>query len=246
MRRSVLAIVMCLTIVSAAFSQSKKDAAELSRLEASVAELDSKIALTELELNRLTWEKFLERAENSKKVIDIYKIGGFDRNALCDTIPELKELDRRHKAADSAYLAVLRSDPEYQGIRSRWVEARGDETKRAQIQGEYNVLYDRLKKSNPEYTPLNSRRIEAKAALEIAIARRLLDYYHQRGEVMPTSTVGPRSEWNVIRTLGDIPSLTEDISLMKSTRKKIKQRINDVTYGLKQGRKAKDNPVSLF
>ncbi len=232
---------MCLAVVSAAFAQSGKPrtAKELRRLEASVAELDSKIALAELELNRITWEKFLERAESSGKVINIDKIGGFDPNALCDTVPELKELDLRHKAADSAYVAILRSDPEYKGIRKRWVEARGDEAKRSQIREEYNALYDRLKNSNPEYTPLNDRRIEAKAALEIAIARYLSDYYRQRGEIMPTSPVVSISELRTIISLGTTSSLTEDISMMKSTRKKLKQRINDITYGLEQDVKPK-------
>ena len=93
MKKRVLITVICLTAVSAMFARPEKPETdkERHRLEAHVAELDSRIALAELELNRLTWEKFLERAENSGNTIDIQKIGGLDRSALCDTVPELKQ-----------------------------------------------------------------------------------------------------------------------------------------------------------
>lgn len=236
MKKIITAVCVLLLAVPMSAQSKKKTAPEptpdLRKIEAQIAELDGRIAAAELEANRLVWEKFIERSVKSARVIDIWKLDSFSPAALYDTVPHLGELERVHKAIDDEYVAMLATDPEYEGIRERWVASKDDTRARAEVNKEYNVLYDRLKRANPEeYTPLNNRRREAKIARDAAVTRWLLDYYQSRGEVMPTDNVITHSELRTIRAFGDISALTEDVNVLKQTRSKLKQKRADLIYG---------------
>lgn len=235
MKKIILIAVAFLLSVPVVSAQSKKKTdtkKELSRIEAQIADLEERIAAVDLEINRLIWEKHLERSEQGNKTISISAMRFVDPNAICDSVPHLGELYRQYKAIDAEYKALLATDPEYESIRRRWVAAGKDGAERPEIQKEYNLLYERMERNDPEYLPLRQRLWRANSALNVAVVRWVLDFYQVRGEIMPTDNVIPAQELHTIRTLGEIPALTEDANILKSTRRKLKQKHNDLLYGI--------------
>lgn len=128
---------------------------ETERAEEKLARLDESIAQRSLELNYCIWACYLDYVEQMRLTPAVMKYPGLDYRAVCDTVPEIRALGKRLRAASDAYTKILQSDPKYKAVHGEYIALKGvDDPKRRNVNKEqYNLMYERLRKKNKNYIP---------------------------------------------------------------------------------------------
>ena len=178
LKRALFAALL-LTAASAAAqsadSESGPEAMKGKVLKARIAQLDGVIHRLDLQINRLTWETYLDYAEQARITPKVFSLPGLNYARLRDTVPAIDTLGKRLRAASDAYTAVLRTDPQYEAIHQEYVAIRGvnDREREAVNKMQYNQMYARLRANNPDYEPALERKREAERQRKAAAAKKL-------------------------------------------------------------------------
>ena len=96
---------------------------ETERAEEKLARLDESIAQRSLELNYCIWACYLDYVEQMRLTPAVMKYPGLDYRAVCDTVPEIRALGKRLRAASDAYTKILQSDPKYKAVHGEYIAA---------------------------------------------------------------------------------------------------------------------------
>ena len=242
--KRVLFAALLLTAVSAAAqtvgSESGPEAMKGSELKARIEKLDGVIQRVELQLNRLTWETYLDYAEQARITPKVFSLPGLNYARLRDTVPAIDTLGKRLRAASDAYTAVLRTDPQYEAIHQEYVAIRGakDPERESANKMQYNQLYARLRANNPDYEPALERRKEAERQRNMAILRYMVDYYGAKGWILPTEQlVGVYSP--LMRALNgrcpEIGRLQDELRMLRKLRGELNERLLRAEFDLPDG-----------
>ena len=116
--------------------------------------LRRQIAQQSLELNYRIWECYLDYVREMRIAPAIMNYPGLDYRAVCDTVPEIRALGKRLRAASEAYVKILQSDPKYKAIHEEYIALKGvdDPQRRNANKEQYNLMYERLRKKNKNST----------------------------------------------------------------------------------------------
>lgn len=232
LKRALFAALL-LTASSAAAqsadSESGPEAMKGKVLKARIAQLDGEIHRLDLQINRLTWETYLDYAEQARITPKVFSLPGLNYARLRDTVPVIDTLGHRLRAASDAYTAILRTDPQYEAIHQEYVVIRGakDPERESANKMQYNQLYARLRANNPDYEPALERRKEAERQRNMAILRYMVDYYGAKGWILPTEQlVGGYSP--LMRALNgrcpEIGRLSDELSMLRALRRELCKR----------------------
>ena len=231
--RWALFAALLLTASSAAAqsadSESGPEAMKGSELKARIEKLDGEIQRVELQLNRLTWETYLDYAEQARITPKVFSLPGLNYARLRDTVPAIDTLGKRLRAASDAYTAVLRTDPQYEAIHQEYVAIRGakDPERESANKMQYNQLYARLRANNPDYEPALERRKEAERQRNMAILRYMVDYYGAKGWILPTEPLISRYSSESKELNGRCPEigrLSDELSMLRALRRELCKR----------------------
>ena len=231
--RWALFAALLLTASSAAAqsadSESGPEAMKGSELKARIEKLDGEIQRVELQLNRLTWETYLDYAEQARITPKVFSLPGLNYARLRDTVPAIDTLGKRLRAASDAYTAVLRTDPQYEAIHQEYVAIRGakDPERESANKMQYNQLYARLRANNPDYEPALERRKEAEWQRNMAILRYMVDYYGAKGWILPTEPLISRYSSESKELNGRCPEigrLSDELSMLRALRRELCKR----------------------
>ena len=185
LKRALLAALL-LTAASAAAqsagSESGPEAMKGSVLKARIEKLDGEIQRVELQLNRLTWETYLDYAEQARITPKVFSLPGLNYARLRDTVPAIDTLRQRLRAASMPIrpsCVPIRSTK--RSIRSMWRSA-GRRIRSVSRPIKCSIIaYARLRANNPDYEPALERRKEAERQRNMAILRYMVDYYGAKG-----------------------------------------------------------------
>lgn len=243
MKRALLAVLL-LTAVSAAAqsagSESGPEAMKGKVLKARIAQLDGEIHRLDLQINRLTWETYLDYAEQARITPKVFSLPGLNYARLRDTVPAIDTLGKRLRAASDAYTAVLRTDPQYEAIHQEYVAIRGvnDREREAANKMQYNQMYARLRANNPDYEPALERRKEAERQRNMAILRYMVDYYGAKGWILPTEPL-VEGYSPLMRALNgrcpEIGRLQDELRMLRKLRNELNERLLREEFGLLDG-----------
>lgn len=232
LKRALLAALL-LTASSAAAqsadSESGPEAMKGKVLKARIAQLDGEIHRLDLQINRLTWETYLDYAEQARITPKVFSLPGLNYARLRDTVPAIDTLGKRLRAASDAYTAVLRTDPQYEAIHQEYVAIRGakDPERESANKMQYNQLYARLRANNPDYEPALERRKEAERQRNMAILRYMVDYYGAKGWILPTEPLISRYSSESKELNGRCPEigrLSDELSMLRALRRELCKR----------------------
>lgn len=232
LKRALLAALL-LTAASAAAqsagSESGPEAMKGKVLKARIAQLDGEIHRLDLQINRLTWETYLDYAEQARITPKVFSLPGLNYARLRDTVPAIDTLGKRLRAASDAYTAVLRTDPQYEAIHQEYVAIRGakDPERESANKMQYNQLYARLRANNPDYEPALERRKEAERQRNMAILRYMVDYYGAKGWILPTEPLISRYSSESKELNGRCPEigrLSDELSMLRALRRELCKR----------------------
>ncbi len=243
LKRALFAALL-LTASSAAAqsadSESGPEAMKGKVLKARIAQLDGEIHRLDLQINRLTWETYLDYAEQARITPKVFSLPGLNYARLRDTVPAIDTLGKRLRAASDAYTAVLRTDPQYEAIHQEYVAIRGakDPERESANKMQYNQLYARLRANNPDYEPALERRKEAERQRNMAILRYMVDYYGAKGWILPTEQlVGGYSP--LMRALNgrcpEIGRLQDELRMLRKLRGELNERLLRAEFDLPDG-----------
>ena len=232
---------LLLTAASAAAqsagSESGPEAMNGKVLKARIAQLDGEIHRLDLQINRLTWETYLDYAEQARITPKVFSLPGLNYARLRDTVPAIDTLGKRLRAASDAYTAVLRTDPQYEAIHQEYVAIRGakDPERESANRMQYNQLYARLRANNPDYESALERRKEAERQRNMAILRYMVDYYGAKGWILPTEQlVGGYSP--LMRALNgrcpEIGRLQDELRMLRKLRGELNERLLRAEFDL--------------
>ena len=235
---------LLLTAASAAAqsagSESGPEAMNGKVLKARIAQLDGEIHRLDLQINRLTWETYLDYAEQARITPKVFSLPGLNYARLRDTVPAIDTLGKRLRAASDAYTAVLRTDPQYEAIHQEYVAIRGakDPERESANRMQYNQLYARLRANNPDYESALERRKEAERQRNMAILRYMVDYYGAKGWILPTEQlVGGYSP--LMRALNgrcpEIGRLQDELRMLRKLRGELNERLLRAEFDLPDG-----------
>lgn len=232
LKRALFAALL-LTASSAAAqsadSESGPEAMKGKVLKARIAQLDGEIHRLDLQINRLTWETYLDYAEQARITPKVFSLPGLNYARLRDTVPAIDTLGKRLRAASDAYTAVLRTDPQYEAIHQEYVAIRGakDPERESANKMQYNQLYARLRANNPDYEPALERRKEAERQRNMAILRYMVDYYGAKGWILPTEPLISRYSSESKELNGRCPEigrLSDELSMLRALRRELCKR----------------------
>lgn len=232
LKRALFAALL-LTASSAAAqsadSESGPEAMKGKVLKARIAQLDGEIHRLDLQINRLTWETYLDYAEQARITPKVFSLPGLNYARLRDTVPAIDTLGKRLRAASDAYTAVLRTDPQYEAIHQEYVAIRGvkDPERESANRMQYNQLYARLRANNPDYEPALERRKEAERQRNMAILRYMVDYYGAKGWILPTEPLISRYSSESKELNGRCPEigrLSDELSMLRALRRELCKR----------------------
>lgn len=232
LKRALFAALL-LTAASAAAqsadSESGPEAMKGKVLKARIAQLDGVIHRLDLQINRLTWETYLDYAEQARITPKVFSLPGLNYTRLRDTVPAIDTLGNRLRAASDAYTAILRTDPQYEAIHQEYVAIRGakDPERESANRMQYNQLYARLRANNPDYEPALERRKEAERQRNMAILRYMVDYYGAKGWILPTEPLISRYSSESKELNGRCPEigrLSDELSMLRVLRRELCKR----------------------
>lgn len=232
LKRALFAALL-LTASSAAAqsadSESGPEAMKGKVLKARIAQLDGEIHRLDLQINRLTWETYLDYAEQARITPKVFSLPGLNYARLRDTVPAIDTLGNRLRAASDAYTAILRTDPQYEAIHQEYVAIRGakDPERESANKMQYNQLYARLRANNPDYEPALERRKEAERQRNMAILRYMVDYYGAKGWILPTEPLISRYSSESKELNGRCPEigrLSDELSMLRALRRELCKR----------------------
>lgn len=232
LKRALFAALL-LTASSAAAqsadSESGPEAMKGKVLKARIAQLDGEIHRLDLQINRLTWETYLDYAEQARITPKVFSLPGLNYARLRDTVPAIDTLGNRLRAASDAYTAILRTDPQYEAIHQEYVAIRGvkDPERESANRMQYNQLYARLRANNPDYEPALERRKEAERQRNMAILRYMVDYYGAKGWILPTEPLISRYSSESKELNGRCPEigrLSDELSMLRALRRELCKR----------------------
>lgn len=232
LKRALFAALL-LTASSAAAqsadSESGPEAMKGKVLKARIAQLDGEIHRLDLQINRLTWETYLDYAEQARITPKVFSLPGLNYARLRDTVPVIDTLGNRLRAASDAYTAILRTDPQYEAIHQEYVAIRGvkDPERESANRMQYNQLYARLRANNPDYEPALERRKEAERQRNMAILRYMVDYYGAKGWILPTEPLISRYSSESKELNGRCPEigrLSDELSMLRALRRELCKR----------------------
>lgn len=232
LKRALFAALL-LTASSAAAqsadSESGPEAMKGKVLKARIAQLDGEIHRLDLQINRLTWETYLDYAEQARITPKVFSLPGLNYARLRDTVPVIDTLGNRLRAASDAYTAILRTDPQYEAIHQEYVAIRGakDPERESANKMQYNQLYARLRANNPDYEPALERRKEAERQRNMAILRYMVDYYGAKGWILPTEPLISRYSSESKELNGRCPEigrLSDELSMLRALRRELCKR----------------------
>ncbi len=225
-----LAFVLLLFL--AAPAAAKRPAAPVQQPAAAEESLDSKIAriqnrIGELtrEQNYLTWDCYLRYVEEQGLTPDITKLCNEDNLSRLDTIPAIAALHQAMRTAGDAYTEVLRTDPEYEAVHREYVAIKrlNDKERDNLNKEQYNLMYDRLRKSNPDYTPALQRMRETKRQYYTAVLRVLVDYHKTHGYSLPTTMLFGKFSATMTMLRGCCPKIDMLDEELKATNTLLRQ-----------------------
>lgn len=198
-------------------------------LKARIAQLDGVIQRLDLQINRLTWETYLDYAEQARITPKVFSLPGLNYARLRDTVPAIDTLGKRLRAASDAYTAVLRTDPQYEAIHQEYVAIRGvnDREREAANKMQYNQMYARLRANNPDYEPALERKREAERQRNMAILRYMVDYYGAKGWILPSEPLIFRYSSESKELNGRCPEigrLSDELSVLRALRRELCNR----------------------
>lgn len=201
-----------------------------TELKARIVKLDEVIRRLDLRLNRLTWEAYLDYAEQARITPKVFSLPGLNYARLRDTVPAIDTLGKRLRAASDAYTAILRTDPQYEAIHQEYVAIRGveDSEREAANKMQYNQLYARLRANNPDYEPALERKREAERQRNMAILRYMVDYYGARGWILPSGQLLARYSSAMQELNGRCPEiglLQDELSQLRRLRRELNERL---------------------
>lgn len=205
--------------------------------EEKLARLDEAIAQRSLELNHCIWACYLDYVGQMRLTPAVMKYPGLDYRAVCDTVPEIRALGKRLRAASDAYTKILQSDPKYKAVHGEYIALKGvDDTKRRNANKEqYNLMYERLRKKNKHYTPALERYREAERARNTALVRLLVDYYKACGRMMPTDPFF-KSYSDTMRALRsrcpDIGLQEQELGVLRRLRGEVYEQMQREQFGV--------------
>lgn len=210
---------------------------ETERAEEKLARLDESIAQRSLELNYCIWACYLDYVEHMRLTPAVMKYPGLDYRAVCDTVPEIRALGKRLRAASDAYTKILQSDPKYKAVHGEYIALKGvDDPKRRNVNKEqYNLMYERLRKKNKNYIPAYERYREAERVRNTALVRLLLDYYKACGRMMPTDPLF-KSYSDTMRALRDrcpdIGRQEQELGVLRRLRGEVYEQLQRERFGV--------------
>ena len=198
---------------------------------------DEQIAQQSLELNYLIWECYLDYVREMRIAPAIMNYPGLDYRAVCDTVPEIRALGKRLRAASEAYAKILQGDPKYKAIHEEYIALKGvdDPQRRNANKEQYNLMYERLRKKNKNYEPLLRQYREAERERNTALVRLLLDYYKAERRMMPT---GPlfKSYSDTMRALRDrcpdIGRQEQELGVLRRLRGEVYEQMQRERFGV--------------
>ncbi len=243
LKRALLAALL-LTASSAAAqsagSESGPEAMKGKVLKARIAQLDGEIHRLDLQINRLTWETYLDYAEQARITPKVFSLPGLNYARLRDTVPVIDTLGKRLRAVSDAYTAVLRTDPQYEAIHQEYVAIRGvnDREREAANKMQYNQMYARLRANNPDYEPALERRKEAERQRNMAILRYMVDYYGAKGWILPSEPLISRysSESKELNgRCSEIGRLQDELRMLRKLRGELNERLLRAEFDLPDG-----------
>ena len=223
-------------------AQTKK--VKQARIEKQIARIDQDAQELRLRINRLTYEKYFDLWQQTDEALKLSELKSFSLSRLLDTVPQLAEAKQRYRDVYKEWQNVISTDPEYDSIHKDWMRLRnsGDKEAVARTRKRYEEMYSRLRKTNPEYPAMNNKRIRAFQQQNLEVARYLLEYYHQKGEVMPTRII-PNNILQDIRNMQPIRNLENELNVLQQVRRKLMGELISLRYGTKN---TNQRPISIY
>lgn len=203
-------------------------AKQLNALQIQIDKVEKEIFENKLNINRLIYERYLTKAELTKRSISIFALKTFDCDAIYDTVPKLRKLNNNFEQASDALIAILNADRELQQKNNSARKKRHQSTDITREQR--YAQYSRLHKTCPDYRKARKRRDEALSIQNIALARFILSNCHKNGEVMPTKGVISDLELEHITDSEKIKNLILDGYYLLQLRLKLRVKYLDAKF----------------
>ena len=221
MKKTIL-IVLAALFPLITIGQEKPD---LDHLKTTIGILENDIKELDIAINQAYYDAYIDQMERANRTIMVFAYKGFDVQELYANVPHIGDLHKVFAEADNDLQEILKKEKRYRKARKIQVNSANKE-KREKAGEMLSSVYRKLQYNSSEYREIQKRRTQALRDQNTAILRYLLEDYHSRGMILPTSPIISGEDINAIRSNNPhIFTMEVDRDAMNSTLRSIQYRL---------------------